>query len=52
LFDKDFSKWQQQRNAGLDLETGNLTNSGNWPGVQIADINPNYENKRFSVFLF
>ena len=52
LFDKDFGKWQQHRNAGLDLETGNLTNSGNWPGVQIADINPNYENKRFSVFLF
>lgn len=52
LFDKDFGKWQQHRNAGLDLETGNLTNSGNWPGVQIANIDPNYENKRFSVFLF
>ena len=52
LFDNEFSKWQQQRNAGLDLETGSLTNSGNWPGVQIENVTPNFENKRFSVFLF
>lgn len=51
LFDKDFANWQIRRNAGINLETGELTNWGNWPGIEISNIEPNYEDDRFSVFL-
>ena len=51
LFDKDFAKWQIGRNAGINTETGDLTNWGNWPGVEISNVQPDYEDTRYSVYL-
>ena len=51
LFDKDYANWQINRNAGIDPKTGALTNWGNWPGVEIKGISPNFQDNRFEVYL-
>lgn len=51
IFDKDFSNWQIARNAGINLENGGLTNSGNWPGKEILITQPNFEDSRFRVYI-
>ena len=51
LFDKKFAKWQIERRAGLNLETGELANYANWPGVIISGLVPNFETARYQVFI-
>jgi hypothetical protein len=45
LFDKDFSQWQIDRQAGLDQTIGK------WPGLKINLGTPNFDNGRYQVFL-
>jgi hypothetical protein len=45
LFDKDFSQWQIDRQAGLD------STIGKWPGLRINLGEPNFDNGRYQVFL-
>jgi hypothetical protein len=45
LFDKDFSQWQIDRQAGLDLTIGK------WPGLKMNLGIPNFENDRYQVYL-
>ena len=51
LFDRDYANWQINRNAGIDPQTGALTNWGNWPGVEMKGIEPNFQDNRFEVYL-
>lgn len=44
-FDKDFSNWQINRNAGLDFT------QGFWPGLRINLPNPDFENERYQIYL-
>lgn len=45
LFDKDFSSWQIERNAGLDFI------QGAWPGLRVNLQNVDFENERYQVYL-
>jgi hypothetical protein len=45
LFDKDFSQWQIDRQAGLDFTIGK------WPGLRVNLGEPNFDNGRYQVFL-
>ena len=45
LFDKDFSQWQIDRQAGLDFTIGK------WPGLRMNLGEPNFDNGRYQVFL-
>jgi hypothetical protein len=45
LFDKDFSQWQIDRQAGLD------STIGKWPGLKMNLGDPNFDNGRYQVFL-
>jgi hypothetical protein len=45
LFDKDFSQWQIDRQAGLDFTVGN------WPGLRINLGSPDFDNGRFQIYL-
>jgi hypothetical protein len=44
-FDKDFSNWQIDRNAGLDFI------QGFWPGLRVNLPNPDFENERYQIYL-
>ncbi len=44
-FDKDFSSWQIERNAGLDFT------QGLWPGLTIELPRVDFENERYQVYL-
>jgi hypothetical protein len=45
LFDKDFSQWQIDRQAGLDLTIGK------WPGLKMNLSVPDFDNGRYQVYL-
>ena len=45
LFDKDFSTWQIERNAGLDFTPGA------WPGLRVNLPKIDFENDRYQVYL-
>jgi hypothetical protein len=45
LFDKDFSQWQIDRQAGLDLTIGK------WPGLKMNLGIPDFDNGRYQVYL-
>jgi hypothetical protein len=45
LFDKDFSTWQIERNAGLDFTPGS------WPGLRVNLPKIDFENDRYQVYL-
>ncbi len=45
LFDKDFSTWQIERNAGLDFTPGV------WPGLRVNLPKIDFENDRYQVYL-
>ena len=45
LFDKDFSKWQIERKAGIDFK------QGQWPGLSVDLPQINFENSRYQVYL-
>jgi hypothetical protein len=45
LFDKDFSQWQIDRQAGLDLTIGK------WPGLKMNLGEPDFDNGRYQVYL-
>lgn len=45
LFDKDFSSWQIERNAGLDFTPGA------WPGLRVNLQDVDFENERYQVYL-
>jgi hypothetical protein len=45
LFDKDFSQWQIDRQAGLDFTVGN------WPGLRMNLGSPDFDNGRYQIYL-
>jgi hypothetical protein len=45
LFDKEFSQWQIDRQAGLDLTIGK------WPGLKMNLGEPDFDNGRYQVYL-
>jgi hypothetical protein len=45
LFDKDFSQWQIDRQAGLDFT------EGRWPGLRINLGSPDFDNGRYQIYL-
>jgi hypothetical protein len=45
LFDKDFSQWQIDRQAGLD------STIGKWPGLKMNLGTPDFDNGRYQVYL-
>jgi hypothetical protein len=45
LFDKDFSTWQIERNAGLDFTPGS------WPGLRVNLSKADFENDRYQIYL-
>jgi hypothetical protein len=45
LFDKDFSQWQIDRQAGLDFTVGK------WPGLKMNLGEPDFDNGRYQVYL-
>jgi hypothetical protein len=45
LFDKDFSQWQIDRQAGFDFTVGK------WPGLKMNLGEPDFDNGRYQVYL-